>query len=370
MKILVYFLGIGLVLFLLLFAGRRWEATLFCRWKNLMVVTTGCMLADAAALTILPFLGLSFGRVMSPLVLFHLFRLALLLPLPVVALLLPRRPTWTVALITAVLLVQCGLSLAAIYGLFIEPFRLDTTEMSIEAPAFLPDRPLRVLHITDIHVERMTKRERYLLELVELSRPDLIVLTGDYVNVDYLNDPQTTQDAHRVLAQLHAPYGVYAVLGTVDDASIVPALFDGLDIHVLDDQVETLTFPGGKLSLLGVNMQTKANKSNTLAGLMKQVPAEAYTLLLYHSPDLVEAASQEHVDLYLAGHTHGGQIRAPFYGAIITFSKYGKQYEMGEYHVGGTMLYVSRGVGLEGLGLPRMRFLCPPEIELFELGPQ
>ena len=101
---------------------------------------------------------------------------------------------------------------------------------------------------------------------------------------------------------------------------------------------------------------------------MAGIPPDAYTLLLYHTPDLIEAAAAEGVDLYLAGHTHGGQVRLPFYGAIVTFSYYGKAYEMGRYTVDQTTLYVTRGVGMEGLGLPRLRFLCPPEIVLINLG--
>ena len=73
------------------------------------------------------------------------------------------------------------------------------------------------------------------------------------------------------------------------------------------------------------------------------------------------------VDLYLCGHTHGGQIRAPLYGALATSSRWGKRYEMGLYRERGTTLYVSRGLGVEGLGAPRARFLAPPEIVLWEL---
>jgi len=79
------------------------------------------------------------------------------------------------------------------------------------------------------------------------------------------------------------------------------------------------------------------------------------------------AASQAGIDLYLCGHTHGGQIRLPLYGAMITSSRLGKQFEMGHYQINGTHLYVNRGVGLEGLGAPRIRFLCPPEVVLFTL---
>jgi predicted MPP superfamily phosphohydrolase len=74
------------------------------------------------------------------------------------------------------------------------------------------------------------------------------------------------------------------------------------------------------------------------------------------------------VDLYLAGHTHGGQIRLPLFGAVFTASAYGKRYEQGHYSVGDTTLYVSRGIGMEGMGAPRARFLCPPEIVVVNLG--
>jgi hypothetical protein len=278
-----------------------------------------------------------------------------------------RRPARARAIFVAMLVVQIGLTLAALEGLYIEPFRLGTTRVNVEAPALLPDRPLRVLHITDTHVERITKRERELLDQVELAQPDLIVMTGDYVNLDHLNDPESIRAARWLLSQLHAPYGVYATIGSTDPPYVMAALFDGLDIHVLDDRVERLSLPGGDVYLVGVSGDT--NRAGMLNKLMKQVPPDGFTLLLFHAPDLIETASRKGVDLYFAGHTHGGQIRVPFYGALMTGSIYGKQYEMGEYHVGGTMLYVSRGIGMEGF-MPRMRFLCPPEIELFELGAQ
>jgi predicted MPP superfamily phosphohydrolase len=91
------------------------------------------------------------------------------------------------------------------------------------------------------------------------------------------------------------------------------------------------------------------------------------TVLLYHSPDLVQEAAAHKIDLYLGGHTHGGQLRLPFYGAIVTMSKYGKRYEAGLFQEGATKMYISRGIGFEGLGLPRARFLCLPEIVNVEL---
>jgi hypothetical protein len=79
-------------------------------------------------------------------------------------------------------------------------------------------------------------------------------------------------------------------------------------------------------------------------------------------------AARSGIDLYLGGHTHSGQIQLPVYGALVTFSMYGKLYEAGEYQVENTLAYISRGIGMEGFGLPRARFLCPPEVIIFEIG--
>ena len=74
-----------------------------------------------------------------------------------------------------------------------------------------------------------------------------------------------------------------------------------------------------------------------------------FTVMLYHYGDAVEElATPGNVDLLLAGHTHGGQVALPFYGALVTFARFGKRYEGGLYRVRDTWLYVNRGIGMEG----------------------
>jgi predicted MPP superfamily phosphohydrolase len=97
------------------------------------------------------------------------------------------------------------------------------------------------------------------------------------------------------------------------------------------------------------------------------LPDDTFSILLYHSPDLFPLAADRGVDLQLSGHTHGGQLRLPLYGAIATSSIYGKAYERGLYWREQTTLYVSQGLGLEGGTMPRARFLCRPEIVSLEL---
>jgi predicted MPP superfamily phosphohydrolase len=104
-----------------------------------------------------------------------------------------------------------------------------------------------------------------------------------------------------------------------------------------------------------------------LQNLMEKNKSDNLHILLYHSPDLAPLACQKGIDLQLSGHTHGGQVRLPFYGAIFAGSLYGKRFESGRYQLADMTLYVTRGIGMEGAAAPRVRFLCPPEISVWEI---
>jgi hypothetical protein len=159
----------------------------------------------------------------------------------------------------------------------------------------------------------------------------------------------------------------------VDYPGIVPTIFEDLPITWLEDAARELDLNGHTLWLAGLRCTAERRRdAPRLRRLLTDRPTQAgahtpFTLLLYHSPDLMPEAVESGVDLYLCGHTHGGQIRLPLLGALFTSSDFGKRYEMGRYEKDGTTLYVSRGMGMEGLGAPRARFLAPPEIILWTL---
>ena len=104
-----------------------------------------------------------------------------------------------------------------------------------------------------------------------------------------------------------------------------------------------------------------------LKKMMLSAPQDGLKLLLMHPPDIAPEANDAGIDLYFCGHTHGGQIRFPLVGAVFSSSHLGNQFIMGRYELGNMTLYTARGVGMEGLGAPRARFLCPPEIVLWEI---
>jgi predicted MPP superfamily phosphohydrolase len=335
------------------------------------VALTVFTLFDALVLTSLPRWRLSFGPV-GP----QLFSLEL--PRLVVAALAVPVATWlgpTLALI-GVVGINLGASLALVWGAFLEPQRLGLSRLSLTGNPLSHDvPPVRLLHISDLHVEHFGRREEELLRMVRAIAPELIVLTGDYLNLSYVDDPVAHADARRVLAALSsdgrrpASSRVYAVLGSPPVDRNSASLFDGLPIHLLRDEVVTVDLGlGRRLALLGLDCSHDPEyDAKRLAAVAAQAPSDVFRVLLYHSPELMPVAPQFNINLYLCGHTHGGQVRLPLYGALITSSRLGKQFEMGQYQLEGTHLYVSRGVGLEGMGAPRVRFLCPPEITLFSL---
>jgi len=312
-------------------------------------------LGDGVMLAALPRFGRSFGPPQLSLLLLTALRLALALvvwALPVAG------------------MIQLSLSLAAIYACWVEPARLGLTRVTLRSPRLNACPPLRLLHISDLHIERITARERRLLRWVEQLAPDVIVITGDFVNNSYTRDATAHHQTRQLLGQLRAPGGVYVVKGSpsVDPPELVARLVDGLHLTWLRDEAAVLSWHGCRLHIVGVECSYDVEADeHKLRRLLDGRAADAFTLLLYHTPDVMPVAAEAGVDLYLAGHTHGGQLRLPFFGALVTASIYGKRYEMGAYRQGGTLLYVSRGVGMEGKGFPRARFLCPPEVVLFTL---
>jgi predicted MPP superfamily phosphohydrolase len=275
-------------------------------------------------------------------------------------------PVWMVPLLLATI------TALVYYSTWIEPFRLGVTHQTYRTPKLKPDGPpIRLLQIGDMHIERITPRERDLNRRVAALQPDIIVYTGDFVNLSNTHDPESERAIREIIREWRAPLGVYCVSGTplVEPLHRVEAFTDGLDnLKLLRNQWITVETPGGPLHILGLIVShDMARDRALLRKMMLSAPKSGLRLLNFHPPDIAPEANEAGIDLYLCGHTHGGQIRLPLVGALFSSSHLGNQYIMGRYELGTTTLYTARGVGLEGLGAPRARFLCPPEIVLWEI---
>lgn len=348
--------------------GFVWQRVAGVAWAG--GVYLAFVLFDWALLWLLPRRNVSYGPVEPPLLALAGLRWLLALAGTVLSAWANLSPGGAMGLLAAF---YGAISAIGVYSLVVEPFRLTVTGMALHSPRLAADAPpVRVLQMGDFHIERrLTRRERDVLDRVKALAPDVILLTGDYLNLSYVYDQEAWQAARTFLSRLGAPFGVYAVSGSppVDPPAVVAELFDGLDnIRLLRNEHVALDVRGQRFCVAGlVCSHDPAVDPDRLRESLAGVPEDAFTIVLYHSPDLMPEMVKAGVDLHLAGHTHGGQIRLPLYGALLTSSLYGKRYEMGHYRKGRTHLYVARGVGMEGMGAPRVRFLCPPEIVLWEI---
>jgi predicted MPP superfamily phosphohydrolase len=257
------------------------------------------------------------------------------------------------------------------YGAYIEPFWLDTTYTTLPALSFAPGSPpLKIVLFSDLHMERWGRREDEAIATIRKLEPDLLLVSGDLINVDHYQ-PETYADIHRFFMNLQARYGVYAVGGSVDDIAETRAALQGTPVHFLNNEIAQLEINGNKIEILGIPSHYR-DDGQMLEDLSAELNPDAYKILLYHTPDLAKEKSLANINLYLAGHTHGGQIALPFVGAIFTASRYGTEYAAGLYKLanpGNTRLYVTRGLGFEGMNTPRIRLFARPEISVLTLVP-
>jgi predicted MPP superfamily phosphohydrolase len=249
-------------------------------------------------------------------------------------------------------------------GFFVEPKWIQVTHFEIEsAKVKNHDKSgLRVVQFSDTHCETRPRNEKKLVEIVNSLKPDVIVFTGDS-----LNTPKALPLFKDTLKQMQASLGKFAVRGNFDSYFWTGLdLFSGTGFKELADETVTVEKEGDAFCITGFNVPCPENFQKVL----QEVPAEKYSVLLYHYSDLAESLEGLNVDLYLSGHTHGGQVRLPFYGAPVTLSHFGKKYEAGMYTIGNMKLYVNRGIGLENAPAPKVRFLCRPEITVFDIKPK
>lgn len=248
------------------------------------------------------------------------------------------------------------LSLCTFYGYFIEPNWLKVEEITLFSSKIPENKTLTIVQVSDLHSTKKDRNEKKLPGIINKYSPDIICLTGDY-----LNTKEGIVVIKNFVRKLKSKTGIYAVMGNCDvwyfpDVKI----FKGTSVKVLNGNGERIRIDNFNVYIAGISYENYFSYSKSL----KMAKKDDFVIFLYHTPDLIEEVKDMNIDLYLAGHTHGGQIALPFYGAIVTFSKFGKKYERGLYHIGNVFLYVNRGIGMEG-GLPPLRFFSPPEVTVF-----
>lgn len=242
-----------------------------------------------------------------------------------------------------------------LYAWQVEPRQLDITKHEVQTAKLPAGERLRIVHLSDLHIDGRDRLPSGLTEAIASAAPDLVLMTGDYLNNA---DPESEAGLLEFIGGLEPRLGIYGVVGNWDIRSWSRArsLLREAGVQMVD---------GLALEVAGSDLPIRI--SGHLEASMQEAHGTypGFDIALHHTPDEIEALAGQ-IDLYLCGHTHGGQVRLPLFGAVITLSKFWKRYEMGRYEVEGTTLYVHRGLGAEG-GVPRIRFLAPPELAIIDV---
>ncbi|WP_158501959.1 metallophosphoesterase [Vitiosangium sp. GDMCC 1.1324] len=265
---------------------------------------------------------------------------------------LPRVERAAALVFLGLLLTEAGCFL---YALLIEADWLQVTRVEVRTARLPAGTRLRIVHLTDLHAEGWSRALSRLPDEVNALQPDLLITTGDAVNAE-----SGLPVFREVLSRIHTRYGRYAVRGNHDVWywSELDLFSGGVSQELRQTALRTAE---GRLVLCGAPYGQEGHIDTCL----RENP-DGLRIVVYHTPDLVEELAPLEPDLYLAGHTHGGQVRLPLYGAVVSMSRFDKKYEMGRHQVGATTLFVSRGIGFEPHA-PRVRFLCRPEIAVIDL---
>ena len=287
-------------------------------WHPVFIVYTIFIWSDWFLLMKLPQKRISFAPVAPPLIIFATARVIIIL----ICGILPVN--WDFRIL-ATGIINMLMTVCEVWGMVFEPFQIKVTSVQISSEK--------------LQIERITKRERDIIQRTNELNPDLIMLTGDFINLSYAKDSQAISDVQWFLNQLSAPCGVYAVRGTyfVDLPTVTPKLLEDTRVVLLEKEYREISCNGHTLYVAGLPCGKHPDSDRSeLEELLAQIPENKYVILLYHSPDLFPDAAGK-VDLYLGGHTHGGQVCFPVIGPLTTSSIYGRKYYAGKYTKNGTL---------------------------------
>ncbi|MBZ0255373.1 metallophosphoesterase, partial [bacterium] len=267
----------------------------------------------------------------------------------------------------------------SIYAWFIEPRRIRTRAIRVELPG--PDiRPLKLLHLSDFHFFKGQTYRRDQLHRLAQDEYDLIFITGDFID-----DDSGIDICIESLKPFRAKYGVFAVLGNHDyvlyrgddfipgysnkeswkynDSERLIAELSSIGVQVLINERAEIEVDGERIVIAGLDdpFLERADAAKTFDGYDVSQPC----LALAHAPEVYDQIAAAGADMAFCGHTHGGQICAPFYGPIVTRTQAPRAFAAGLTRINGMLHYTTNGFGSSRITRPRL--FCPPEAVVFEI---
>lgn len=311
-------------------------------------------------------------QVITPTFYFLCFAFPVLFLLLYIILMLPksfskakrRRSIFAIFFSIIMLTVTVDLIFMGFDAYFIEPNWIEVTHTIIKTPKWDKGaRPLKIIQLSDLHIEKLGYREKNAINIVKNLKPDIIVLTGDYKNFD-----KGIPAVRQFMKSMNARYGVYAVDGNWTPMPSAAKLVTGTGVRMLNYNSAYIKTASGKLRLIGVPWHEYKLRYPHIP--MKNLKPDEYVILLCHMPG-ISLHTPPGIDLILAGHTHGGQVRLPYLESTLYLNRINRHNQSGLSRLNnGTYLYVNRGIGMEGGWAPRIRFRCRPEISVITIRPE
>ncbi len=251
--------------------------------------------------------------------------------------------------------------------------RLDIKSKTIDSQ-LVPDEldGLSIVFFSDLHYTPSMNKSILdnVVDQINSLNPDLVLFGGDLLQK---NSGETISEENKAilveaLARIQSTLGKYTVYGNHDKESEITlqtttSLYSASGFTLLNNQAVQIHRKGNQYINL-VGLDNEYNGTLDLNTAFSGIEAnQTYTIVLEHTPDTIEKVVQFPAQLMLSGHSHGGQVRLPFLGAL-THSDFGRKYDYGSYTVQSTLLEVNNGIGTTALPI---RFLCNPTINHYIL---
>ncbi len=255
--------------------------------------------------------------------------------------------------------------LGAGYSLFVEPQWLEVEHQELVLDD-IGTQTIRIAHVSDTQITDFGSRERAVVAAINEFDPHLIIFTGDYI-AGPMGESETLPAFRDLLSQLRASHGIFGTTSDSDSERQRLAIFKGPLATYLLNKSTTVDIDGLRVRIGGLSHY--APRWSRMAG---DATADELFVVACHSPDLAEATGEKTplADLFLCGHTHGGQIQVPWFGPPLTMCKNTSRHVAagGVFETAtGMPFLVTRGVGMEADYAPRFRFNCRPHLFLLTL---
>lgn len=272
-----------------------------------------------------------------------------------------------------IIFVLIGMTLG--YAHFIEPKRLTVNDYIIKNEKITDNfNGFKIVQISDIHYGRMLDRADLakIVKRINEYKPDIVVLTGDLIDRDTEMSKMVANVIASELSKIEAGVGKFAITGNHDyKFDEWDSIIKGGGFTNLNNTYETI-YNGGYEQMVIAGISTTQYDDETITERAKKATeyinsfekdGPIFNILIMHEPDVIDKLENNKFNLILAGHTHGGQIRVPFYGAIV-LPPDGKKYSDGHYSLENSDLYVSSGIGVSNVNF---RLFDVPSFNVYRL---